>query len=73
MPIESELDVSQFDAIIDAAIAEDLGQGGDITSRAVIPPDVKFAGVMAAREVCALLREYVWVWVWVWVCECECE
>ncbi len=55
MPIESELDVSQFDAIIDAAIAEDLGTGGDITSRAVIPPDVKFAGVMAAREhlVCA--------------------
>lgn len=48
------LDVSQFDAIIDAAIAEDLGKG-DITSRAVIPPDVKFSGVMAAREhlVCA--------------------
>lgn len=48
------LDVSQFDAILDAAIAEDLGMG-DITSRAVIPPDVRFAGVMAAREpmVCA--------------------
>lgn len=55
MPIETELDVSQFDDVIDAAIAEDLGAGGDITSRAVIPTDVKFAGLMAAREhlVCA--------------------
>ena len=56
MPRESErpLDPSMFDAIIDGAIAEDLGRG-DITSRAVIPPDVQFSGVMAAREpmVCA--------------------
>ena len=56
MPREPErpLDPSMFDAIIDGAIAEDLGRG-DITSRAVIPPDVQFSGVMAAREpmVCA--------------------
>jgi nicotinate-nucleotide pyrophosphorylase (carboxylating) len=43
------LDPKQFEAIVDAAIAEDLG-AGDITSRAVIPPDVQFSGVMAARE-----------------------
>jgi nicotinate-nucleotide pyrophosphorylase (carboxylating) len=56
MPRESEpsLDPKTFERIVDAAIAEDLGRG-DITSRAVIPPDVHFSGVMAAREpmVCA--------------------
>jgi len=56
MPRDSEraLDPKTFERIIDAAIAEDLGRG-DITSRAVIPPDVHFSGVMAAREpmVCA--------------------
>ncbi len=43
--------------IIDAALAEDLGQGGDITSAAVIPEDARFELVMAAREdlvVCGL-------------------
>ena len=51
---ESSLDPFKLDAVIDAAIAEDLGRG-DITSRAVIPPNVQFSGVMAAREamVCA--------------------
>lgn len=54
MPDISVLDAAQFDAILDAAIAEDLGKG-DITSRSVIPPEVRFSGVMAAREpmVCA--------------------
>ena len=35
--------------LIDAALAEDVGSG-DITSTAVIPADVRFAGVMAARH-----------------------
>ncbi len=43
--------------IIDAALAEDLGRGGDITSNAVIPEDARLKLVMAAREdivVCGL-------------------
>ena len=41
-------------ALLDAAIAEDVGKG-DLTSQAVIPAGMKFEGVMAAREkmVCA--------------------
>ncbi|HXP96568.1 MAG TPA: carboxylating nicotinate-nucleotide diphosphorylase [Telmatospirillum sp.] len=35
--------------LIDIALAEDIGSG-DITSLSVIPPDVRFSGVMAARE-----------------------
>jgi len=37
------------DRLIEAALAEDIG-AGDITSSAVIPADVQFHGVMAARE-----------------------
>lgn len=33
-----------------AALAEDLGRAGDITSAAVIPPDAQADGVIAARE-----------------------
>ncbi len=48
------LDKLFVDRIIDVAIAEDLGRG-DLTSQAVIPPETRFTGVMAAREemVCA--------------------
>ena len=35
--------------VIEAALAEDLGDG-DITSEAVIPEDARFTGVMAARQ-----------------------
>ena len=51
---EPTLDPRHYESIIEAAIAEDLGKG-DITSRAVIPPQVRFSGVMAAREplICA--------------------
>lgn len=38
-----------IDRVIDAALAEDVG-AGDITSSAVIPSDLTFHGVMAARE-----------------------
>lgn len=37
-------------AFVAATLAEDLGQGGDITSAAVIPADAMFEGVMATRE-----------------------
>ncbi len=35
--------------LIDVALAEDLGSG-DVTSGSVIPADLRFSGVMAARE-----------------------
>ncbi len=41
-----------FDAapFVRATLAEDLGEGGDITSAAVIPADARFAGVMDSRD-----------------------
>jgi nicotinate-nucleotide pyrophosphorylase (carboxylating) len=38
------------DAFVRAAFAEDLGEGGDVTSEAVIPADVRFEGVMDSRD-----------------------
>lgn len=43
------LDAQTIREFIDATIAEDVG-AGDITSRAVIPNDTNFVGVLAARE-----------------------
>jgi len=39
-----------LDGFIDATLAEDLGDAGDITSAAVIPVDAVFDGVMDSRE-----------------------
>jgi nicotinate-nucleotide pyrophosphorylase (carboxylating) len=39
-----------LDAFVRATLAEDLGEGGDITSEAVIPADARFRGVMDSRE-----------------------
>lgn len=36
--------------LIQAALSEDLGAGGDITSTSTIPEDLIFSGVMAARH-----------------------
>ena len=47
--LPADLDADEVNRIVDAAIAEDLGKG-DITSRAVIPEETGFEGVMAARE-----------------------
>jgi len=44
------LDGFDPDAFVAATLAEDLGSGGDITSAAVIPPEARFAGVMASRD-----------------------
>ena len=39
-----------LDGFVAATLAEDLGEGGDITSAAVIPADARFGGVMRTRE-----------------------
>ncbi len=44
------LDEDDVDGLISRALAEDLGEAGDITCAAVIPPGVRFSGVMAARQ-----------------------
>ena len=37
-------------AFVAATLAEDMGEGGDITSAAVIPADARFASVMDSRD-----------------------
>jgi nicotinate-nucleotide pyrophosphorylase (carboxylating) len=44
------LDLEDARRVIEAALAEDLGTSGDITSASVIPPHVRFQGVMRARH-----------------------
>jgi nicotinate-nucleotide pyrophosphorylase (carboxylating) len=43
-----------LDAFVRATLAEDLGDVGDITSRAVIPEQLRFRGVMASRDALVL-------------------
>ncbi|MFL6734208.1 MAG: carboxylating nicotinate-nucleotide diphosphorylase [Sphingomicrobium sp.] len=38
------------DEFVRKVLAEDMGQGGDVTSAATIPQDARFAAVMACRE-----------------------
>jgi nicotinate-nucleotide pyrophosphorylase (carboxylating) len=44
------LDRFDLDTFVRATLAEDLGEIGDITSAAVIPPEAVFSGVMQSRE-----------------------
>jgi nicotinate-nucleotide pyrophosphorylase (carboxylating) len=44
------LDHFDLDAFVTGTLAEDLGEGGDITSAAVIPAEARFTGVMDSRE-----------------------
>lgn len=39
-----------LDRFVRETLAEDLGEGGDITSAAVIPADARFVGVMDSRD-----------------------
>ncbi|MDQ2762717.1 MAG: nicotinate-nucleotide diphosphorylase (carboxylating), partial [Pseudomonadota bacterium] len=39
-----------LDTFVRATLAEDLGEGGDITSAAVIPAEARFTGVMDSRD-----------------------
>jgi nicotinate-nucleotide pyrophosphorylase (carboxylating) len=43
-----------LDAFVRATLAEDLGEGGDITSAAVIPADARFAGALVSRDAIAV-------------------
>lgn len=43
-----------LDAFVRSTLAEDLGQGGDITSAATIPADALFEGEMASRDAISL-------------------
>ena len=44
------LDRFDIDAFVEATLAEDLGDHGDVTSTAVIPAEARFGGVMRSRE-----------------------
>lgn len=44
------LDRFDLDAFVASTFAEDLGEGGDITSAAVIPESARFRGVMDSRD-----------------------
>jgi len=48
--VSFSLDHFDLDRFVAATLAEDLGEGGDITSAAVIPAEGRFDGVMRARE-----------------------
>src|SRR4051812_49968867 len=39
-----------IEPIVRAALAEDLGRAGDITSDAVVPEDARIEAIMAARQ-----------------------
>jgi nicotinate-nucleotide pyrophosphorylase (carboxylating) len=43
-----------LDAFVRATLAEDLGEGGDITSAAVIPEDARFTGAFVSRDAIAV-------------------
>ncbi|MEO1168798.1 MAG: carboxylating nicotinate-nucleotide diphosphorylase [Pseudomonadota bacterium] len=45
-----QLDRFDLDAFVAATLAEDLGEGGDITSAAVIPETARFQGAMDSRD-----------------------
>ena len=49
-PLPPGLEEKDVDPLIARALEEDLAEAGDITCQAVIPPDVRFSGVMAARQ-----------------------
>ena len=44
------LDRFDLDSFVEATLAEDMGERGDITSQSVIPADARFTGVMRSRE-----------------------
>lgn len=46
----SDLSRVQLEPLVRAALAEDLGRAGDVTSDAVFPADVTMTGVIRARE-----------------------
>ena len=47
MQLPDNFDLAEF---VDRVLAEDLGAGGDITSKATIPADVRFSAAMNCRQ-----------------------
>ncbi|MET4897431.1 carboxylating nicotinate-nucleotide diphosphorylase [Sphingomonadaceae bacterium jetA1] len=45
-----DLDGFDLARFVTATLAEDMGEGGDITSAAVIPAEARFVGTMASRD-----------------------
>ena len=54
LPLAEPLTEKDVERVLKAAFAEDLDAAGDITSDTVIPPEVRFSGVMEAREECII-------------------
>ncbi len=54
LPLPEPLTEAGVGRVLKAAFDEDLDKAGDITSEAVIPADLHFSGVMAAREDCVV-------------------
>ena len=54
LPLAEPLTEADVERVLEAAFAEDLDAAGDITSETVIPPEMRFSGVMAAREDCVI-------------------
>ncbi len=50
MTVTFQLDGFDTGTFVAATLAEDMGEGGDITSAAVIPADAMFDGVMDSRD-----------------------
>ena len=48
--MEFSLSGFDLDRFVAATLAEDLGEGGDITSAAVVPAEARFAGIMDSRD-----------------------
>ena len=51
-PAPAPMDLPQFDLsdFVRRVLAEDMGSGGDVTSKATIAPDARFTAVMNCRE-----------------------
>ena len=47
MALPPDFDLADF---VQRTLAEDLGQGGDVTSAATIAPDARFSAEMVARQ-----------------------
>ncbi len=54
LPLAEPLTEEDVRQVLEVAFAEDLDAVGDITSDAVIPADVRFLGVMRARQDCVV-------------------
>ena len=46
----TQAQLEAFARVVDAALAEDLGQAGDITTRALVPPGTPMTAVIRSRE-----------------------